>query len=335
MRICLGQLRQIDDEAVTFAKQLGLQSVQLNCPLLPGDKEWAIEDLYALKKQCDDAGLVLETIENVPIKFYDSAMLGLPDRDEQIERYQQLLRNLGKVGIPILGYHFVPTSVWRTSYETPGRGGALVSSFEVVDGVVSENKNKNPWKRLDVPVPDVETMWANYEYFMNAVLPVAEEAGVKMALHPDDPPFPVLADVARLFIDLDSFKRAEAIANGSPSWGLDLCLGCCSELGGAKAVDDFIKYFGPKNKIFYVHFRDVQGTVPNFKECFLGEGNFDPAHVIDLLDEVGFTGYIMDDHVPIIVNDDPAYGYRARGYEIGYMQGLLNMQKYRNSLKNK
>ena len=326
MRICLGQLRVLTPKIVTFAKQLGLKSVQFNTPNLPVvNNTWRLEDLIALKKSCDDAGLRCETIENVPIEFYDKVLLGLEGRDQQIENNQQLIRNMAKAEIPILGYHFVPTFVWRTAQDTPGRGGVKVTSF---DADLAKNGNTvNYWARTDVSIPDVEDMWANYKYFMDAVLPVAKEEGVRLALHPDDPPVPMVAGVARLFISLDAFKRAEAIAGDNPMWGLDLCLGCCSQMGGAENVDNFIKYFGPKGRICYVHFRDVQGVVPKFQECFLGEGNFDPPHVLKLLNDVGFHGYVMDDHVPRldvdVVDEELQFGYTSHGYTIGYIEGIL------------
>ena len=133
----------------------------------------------------------------------------------------------------------------------------------------------------DGPVITEDQMWANYEYFIKAVLPVAEEEGLKLALHPDDPPVPMLGGVARLFYRPWGFKHAYELAGGSPSWTLDLCLGCCSEMAGGKAnVTEMIEYFAPKGAIAYIHFRDVQGTVPNFTECFIGDGNYDPAEVM-------------------------------------------------------
>jgi mannonate dehydratase len=168
-------------------------------------------------------------------------------------------------------------------------------------------------------------MWENYAYFLGAVLPVAERAGVRLALHPDDPPVPSLAGVARIFVSVENFKRAYEMAGGSPAWGLDLCLGCCSEMpGGAANVREMIEYFGPKGRIFYVHFRDVKGTVPRFAECFIGEGNYDAAATMRLLKRNGFTGFLLDDHVPHVVDDTP-WGHRGRAHAIGYMQGLLDM----------
>lgn len=327
MRITLGQLKVMNPKIAAFAKQIGITSVQFNTPHLPVyNNTWKLEDLVALKKACDAEGLRCEAIENVPIEFYDKVLLGLEGRDEQIENYQQLIRNMAKAEIPVLGYHFVPTFVWRTSNTAPGRGGVKVTAFHEADA--KKGNTVNYWARTDMAVPEVEDMWSNYKYFMDAVLPVAKEEGIKLALHPDDPPVPIVAGVARLFISLDAYKRAEQIAgDDGGAWGLDLCLGCVSEMGGAQAVKEFIDYFGPKDRIHYVHFRDVQGCVPDFQECFLGEGNFDPVAVLKQLHDVGFKGYIMDDHVPAIdgdiVDPDVGFGYTSHAYENGYIEGIL------------
>jgi mannonate dehydratase len=173
-----------------------------------------------------------------------------------------------------------------------------------------------------------ERMWDNYAYFIKAVLPAAEAAGVKMALHPDDPPVATLGGVARIFNRPEGFKRAWALNPDSPAWGLDLCLGCCSEMpGGAANVREMIEFFGPKGRIFYVHFRDVQGQVPCFQECFIGEGNYDPAEAMMLLHKNGFDGFLLDDHVPHMEGDSD-WNHRGRAHAIGYMQGLLQMRAF-------
>jgi len=319
MRVAVGQFNEPTDDKLRFAAQLGVGGVQLNTPLLPGEHRWEEADLRRLVERCGEYGLRLEAIENVPIHFYDKAMLGLPWRDEQIEHYQATIRNLGRAGIPILGYHWMPNSVWRTERAKPGRGGARVTAFDMalVGGPTERQRGfvaKLDERRDAIWVMDEaegeaggvvseDEMWANYEYFMRAVIPVAEEAGVKLALHPDDPPVPMLGGVARLFRNVDGFERAMAIAP-SEAWGLDLCLGCCSEMpGGAENVRAMIERFGPLGKIFYVHFRDVQGTVPCFQECFLGEGNYDPAATLLALKRAGFSGFILDDHVPALDDD--------------------------------
>ncbi len=337
MRIGLCDSGELSDENLTFARQLGLTSVRSGTPWewLPGERQWEYEDLLRLRQRVESFGLKYEAIENVPQHFFDKVMLGLPGRDEQLEHYCATIRNMGRAGIPILGYHFMPNAVWRTSRTTPGRGGAHVTSFDMalVGRTAAREQrafvqNASPaidemWAAVDELTVSAEQMWENYAYFLKAVLPVAEAAGVRLALHPDDPPVPTLAGIARIFISVENFKRAYELSNGSPSWALDLCLGCCSEMpGGAANVRAMIEYFGPKGRIAYVHFRDVQGSVPTFAECFIGEGNYDAAATLRLLKESGFRGFLLDDHVPHMVGDTP-WGHRGRAHAIGYMQGLL------------
>ncbi|MGI8642756.1 MAG: mannonate dehydratase [Thermomicrobiales bacterium] len=340
MRIAVGQFNELTEEKLLFAKQLGVSGIQMNTPRLPGEQRWEEADLRALVEKCQEHDLTLEALENVPLHFYDKAMLGLPERDEQIEHYQATIRNVGQAGIPILGYHFMPNSVWRTSRTTPGRGGAHVTSFDMAlvgdpttggqAFVAKLDERKDAIWVMDQTeekkggVVDEEAMWTNYEYFMKAVIPVAEEAGVKLALHPDDPPVPMLGGVARLFKNVEGFKRAERITP-SPNWGLDLCFGCCSEMpGGGGNVTAMIEHFGPAGRIFYVHFRDVQGVVPKFQECFIGEGNYDPAEIMLALKRTGFDGFMLDDHVPHVI-DDSAWAHRGRAHAIGYLQGMMRM----------
>lgn len=324
MRVAVGQFSDLTEEMLRYAGQLGVTSIQLKRPNIPGDKYWSAEDLRALREKCENYGFRLEAIENVPRTFYDKVMLGLPGRDEQIEYYQKTIRNLGQAGIPILGHNFRPHVLYRTSWDTPGRGGAKVSSFDA--DLLPEFEDLPEFAPQPSVRIDEEQMWDHYEYFMKAVLPVAEEAGVKLALHPDDPPMAEIGGIARIFSNVEAFKRAERMTN-SPAWGLNLCLGSCSSMaGGADNVREMIRYFGPKGKIFYVHFRDVQGSVPRFRECFLGEGNFDPAEIMLMLRDVGFTGFLIDDHVPMM-DGDTEYGHIARANMIGYLQGMLKMME--------
>ncbi len=342
IRIGVGQFNELTDEKLTFAAQIGADTIQMNTPKLPGEERWETADLRALVDKTKAAGLTLEAIENVPVHFYHKAMLGLPGRDEQIENYNATIRAMGEAGIPILGYHFMPNSVWRTDRSAPGRGGAGNTRFNMSEVEATDNiedlkaflptslghQSAMPLIADGDAVITEEDMWANYTYFMNAVLPVAEQAGVKLALHPDDPPVPMLGGVARLFYRPEGFIRALEISNDSPAWGLDLCLGCCSEMpGGKDAVNRMIEYFAPRDRIFYVHFRDVKGTVPDFTECFIGEGNFDPGEVMVLLAKHGFDGFVLDDHVPQM-DGDTAWNHRGRAHAIGYMQGLIRMAEY-------
>jgi mannonate dehydratase len=306
---------------LTFAKQIGVNSVQMNTPLLPDDKGyWEVEDLRRLTERCDNYGLRLEALENVPRHFYVKAMLGVPGRDEQIENYQKTIRNMGQAGIPLLGYHWMPNGVWRTP-NAAGRGGVRVTAFDMaLVGAAPLVAGVKDVEDVEGQSLDHDQMWANYAYFMKAVLPVAEQAGVKLALHPDDPPVPELGGIARLFYNAEGFKKAMEAVAPSPNHGLDFCMGCFSEMG--PGVIEAIRYFGQRGKIFYFHLRDVQGHVPAFQECFLGEGNVDVIDALRTLKEVGFSGFIIDDHVPHLI-DDSDWNHRGHAHATGYILALV------------
>jgi mannonate dehydratase len=321
MRVVLGQFNELTRERLTFAKQIGVSGVQMNNPLLPDeDGYWKLDDLKRIVARTEEFGLRLEALENVPRTFYEKAMLGLPGRDEQIENYQRTIRNMGAAGIPTLGYNWMPNGVWRTPHAA-GRGGVRVTAFDMAQVVEPLVAGLRELPELDGQTVSHEQMWENYAYFTAAVLPVAEEAGVKLALHPDDPPVPELGGIARLFDHFENFKRAMEDVAPSPNHGLDLCLGCFSEMG--LDVLDVIRYFGERGRIFYVHLRDVQGCVPEFQECFLGEGNYDPVKAVRALRESGFTGFIIDDHVPHMI-DDTDWNHRGHAHATGYILGLVD-----------
>ena len=347
IRVAVGQFHDLTDDRLRFARQIGASGIQMNNPSLPGETKWQLEDVRALVEKVEAAGLKFEAIENVPTHFYHKVMLGLGGRDEQIENYQDTMRAVARAGIPVLGYHFMPNSVWSTSRSAQTRGGATARQFDMA--VVEANADNldqlrsfmpttlgrassMPLFGKDGPTVSEERMWENYRYFIDAVLPVAEEEGLRLALHPDDPPVPMLGGVARLFYKPDNFRRAFEMAGNSFAWALDLCLGCCSEMpGGAGNVSEMIDFFAPRGTIAYIHFRDVQGSVPDFTECFIGDGNFDPADVIARLARHGFDGFLLDDHVPKM-DGDSDWNHRGRAHAIGYMQGLIRMASHSGML---
>lgn len=312
MRVAIGQFNELSDERLRFAQQIGVTGVLLNTAKLPGEQRWEYMDLLRLRVRAEEYGLRLEALENVPLHFYKDAMLGRPNRDEQIENYRETIRNMGRAGIPILGYHWMPNSVWRTSRTAPGRGGAQCTAFDmrlVENAPLSEDR-----------VYTKAEMEANHDYFLRAVLPVAEEFNVKLALHPDDPPVESLGGIARIMNSFEGFKRAlETVP--SPNHGLDFCMGCWSEMGGQGAIPP-MRYFAERGQILYIHFRDVQGVVPTFQECFLGEGNTDVVEAMVTLKRAGFTGFFIDDHVPHM-DDDTPWGHRGRAQATGYICGLM------------
>jgi mannonate dehydratase len=325
MEIMIGQMQEIDEETAHFARQLGITAVQLNTPNLDGSAgHWSYESVAALQERCAGFGLELVALENVPQGFMHDIKLGGPGRERELDLYCQTIANVGRAGIPFLGVNFIVTGVWRTALDVPGRGGAKVTAFDL-SRIDAGNAVGGPQGRTAGSDPAIEEdeLWANFQVFLDRVLPVAESAGVRLALHPDDPPVPRIGPTARIFYRPASLARAFEMAHGSKAFGFDLCLGTVSEMeGGPAAVREAIETLGPLDAICYVHFRQVKGTVPSFEECFLGEGNYSPREVIDLLARNGFDGYLLDDHVPQVVGDT-GWGHRARAHAIGYMQGLL------------
>lgn len=337
VRLSLGHIDEYDERVAAFAHQLGLAGVQLHTPnLLRGeDGYWSLAELRALRERCDADGLRIDGLENVPAAHFSKIQRGLPGRDEQIEKYCRTIRNMAAVGIDLLGYNFLATFVWRTAMNEPGRGGAKVTAFDLsaaAAGNALAGYRLTPPEPVEEPI-SAEEMWANHQYFLDAVLPVAEDTGVRLALHPDDPPVDEpLGGAARIFTSPASLLAAREQAHGSAAWGLNFCLGTVSEMNGEHSINEVIDTLGEAGAIFYVHFRDVRGTVPSFRECFLGEGNFDPARVIRRLHDIGFDGFLIDDHVPAMIGDldtwgdtsPEAYCGRGRAHAIGYLQGVLN-----------
>ena len=316
MRVGLGQFNQITDEILVFIKQIGADDFLMNTPQLPGNKQWEYEDLAAIKTQADNADLRLMALENVPISFYDKIMLGEEGREVQIRHMSNTVRNIGKAGIPILGYHWMPNSVWRTQEPATIRGGARSTRFALVEHSLEELTHDRVYTR--------EEMWGNYCWYLERILPVAEAANVRLALHPDDPPTgTALGGIARICSTFDDFKR-NMDTFGSYYHGLDFCMGCWSERGGHDNVINAIKHFGSQEQIIYIHFRDVIGPVEDFHETFIDCGQVDTFEVVKTLKDIGFNGFMITDHVPNII-DDSSWGHRGRAHCIGYMQALIQV----------
>jgi mannonate dehydratase len=242
--------------------------------------------------------------------------LGLPGRDEEIERYCTFVRDLGRLGIPVASYDFHPANTYTTAMVE--RRGYIAREFNLKD--FREKVEKQKFEREYT----ADEIWAHYTYFTKAVLPVAEKANVKLALHPDDPPLSKMNGVAKLFVHYDGYRRAEEIAGGSKHWGLTFCVGTWSEGGDkmGKNVFEMIRDFGGRGKIFEVHFRNVTGPLPHFVETFPDDGYMDMYRVMKALREVKFSGAAEPDHVPQLAGDT---GLRRAGtaYCFAYMRALL------------
>lgn len=335
MKIIMGAIKEFNDDALIMAKQLGSEGFHFNTPPIATEDEnfWTVRALTWLKEYTEKFDLKLSMIENVPVRFFDKIMLGTEGRDEQIENYIKTIHNMGQVGIPVLGHHFCPTWAWRTSITAPARGGARVSAFNSQQAAEGVNAYTVSAKHMvdmgTAAFPNAEGLWKNYEYFAKAVMPEAEKAGIKLIVHPSDPPVAKVAGVDRIFICADDFRKAEKIAD-SEAFGINFCIGTFSQLGGEEAVLEMIDEFVTRGKVEMIHFRDVQGTVEDFQECFLGEGRMNPARIMRSLYKAGYRGLILDDHVPFLTTDT-RWGHTARANAVGYLRGLLNaVEQYEN-----
>lgn len=242
--------------------------------------------------------------------------LGQPGRDQDIEKFQTFLRDLGRLGVYCSKIDFHPANTYTTAVIESPRG-YRVREFSVDD--FHKKVEKQRFER----VYTADDMWANYTYFIKAVLPVAEKADVRLALHPDDPPIPMMNGVAKLFIHYDAIKRADKIAGGSKYWGLTLCVGTWSEGGDkmGKNVFGMIEDFGARGKIFAVHFRNVSSPLPRFHETFQDDGYLDMYEVMKAFRKARCTASLIPDHYPALAGDK---GHHiADTYSIAYMRALL------------
>ncbi|HET8627039.1 MAG TPA: mannonate dehydratase [Thermomicrobiales bacterium] len=301
----------------TLVKQVGVTHAVTGIPDSPeGPPPWDYLHLLRLKQRFADAGLELSVIESAPASVMEPIKLGLPNRDERIERFCELVDNMGRVGIPVMCHNFMAGFGWlRTSMTTPGRGGALVTGYD------HELMRDAPPTEYGTITED--QLWDNMTAFLRKVVPVAEKAGVKLAVHPDDPPLSPIRGIGRILTNPDAFQRVIDIAP-SPANGITFCQGNFSAMGADVPAE--IRRFGRQGKIFFVHFRDVRGTPERFVETFHDEGQTDMFETMRAYDEVGFDGPMRCDHVPTMVgegNNAPGYESMGRLFAIGYMKGLM------------
>jgi len=253
-------------------------------------------------------------VESHPVAA-EKIKLGLPGRDEEIANYCTVIKALGEVGIPMCCYNFMAGIGWhRTKIDVPERGGALSSEF---DRQAAESQGLTRWGSISE-----DKIWDNLTYFLKRVIPVAEEAGVKMALHPDDPPLSPLRGIGRILTSAEAFRRVLRIVP-SPVNGITFCQANFKLMG--EDIRELVREFGGEGKIFFVHLRDVVGTAEHFRETFHDNGPTDMAEMLRLYHEVGFRGPIRPDHAPTLAsesNERPGYAMQGKVFAIGYIKGL-------------
>lgn len=308
------------DRSWALARQLGVGHAICKCaPELTGMKAPDdIDALRAIQRRFADAGLVLHGLEGDEFDMR-RIKLGEPGRDEDLARYRRMLANMGELGIPLLCYNFMATIGWyRTDTAVRLRGGALGSGFSAA--VAARQELVPAAERIDYA-----RLWDNYAYFLRAVLPAADAAGVAMGLHPDDPPVPELRGVGRIFVSSEAIDRALALSD-SPAHRLTFCQATYAAMG----ADPQALARRWASRIAFVHFRDVAGTAEDFREVFHDEGPTDMAAMVRTYGEIGFRGAIRVDHVPTMAGEDnAAHGYAQLGrlFAIGYLKGLCAAQK--------
>ena len=299
-----------------LAAQCGVEGVVSR---YPGPE---LRDLQDLKRRVNEQGLKLFSIEGyLPI---ENIKTGTDHDGSELAAMKSLIRNMGHVGVPILCYNFMSGTDWvRTQLDAPQRGGAKVTAFNLADAEQAISLNTH--RAAPPSVLGGEELWANLERFLREIIPVAEEAGVTLAMHPDDPPLPEFQGKARIMNSVDSFERLMALVP-SPRNAICFCQGTFATMG--VDIPATIKRLG--QHIAYVHFRDVQGTPEAFAETFHDNGPTDMAAAIRAYRDIGFRGPIRPDHVPQLEgeeNGEPGYTMQGRLFAFGYIRGLLHGTK--------
>ena len=300
----------------TLAAQLGVEAVVTKAaPELSGLSDPSdYESLKFIRDQFQDAGLNLYALEGDEFDM-SRIKLGLPGRDEDIEKYCKMLTNMGCLGLKLLCYNFMAGVGWfRSRNDLQERGGALTSGFDI-----SEIDNNVPLKFSE------EQLWDNYAYFLRAVMPAAEAADVKMGLHPDDPPLSPFFGYPRIITSADAYRRAMSLSD-SPLHGITFCQATFRAMG--EDVFKLIPEFG--KRIFFLHFRDVTGTKTCFRETFHDNGPTDMAKLLRITLKHAPDCLVRPDHTPTMAGEsNENFGYTMQGnlFATGYIKGILDALK--------
>jgi mannonate dehydratase len=302
------------EERLKTLKQLGADyAVHYEMHDMPDDPA----ALAAIRAQYDRFDLPMKVVEAGPA--IDRIVLGKDGAAAQTERYKRIVGHLGRLGVEVIAYNFMPqvsedAMVVRTTFDAATRGGARTSGFRLADVTDATMPH------AETPIP-AERMWDNLERFLRAVIPAAEAAGVRLALHPDDPPITPLCGLERIMGSVAAFDRLLAISP-SPANAVTFCIGCFAEMG-ADIPALVARYAG---RIPYVHVRDISGTPDDFVETFPDDGQTDLIAVFRQLNATGFDGYVRSDHAPQLAMDrsDAPEGYFMQGhlFAMGYLRGL-------------
>ncbi len=303
---------RVSDEDLLFFKQIGLAHIRAEIPV-----DAPLAELGRARDRFAAYGIRMISCAQYAHRTPDIE-LGRPgpQRERELDNCRAVVRELGKLGVEVLVLDWHPANTYTTSVIE--RRGYRAREFNL--GEFRARMDQLKFEREY----SAEEIWAALEYFMKAVLPVAEEAGVKLAMHPDDPPIEKMHGVARIFTNAESYRRAEKMARGSRNWGVRLCVGTWAEGGAAMGSDVFemIREWGPKGKIFDVDLRNVTSTLPVFQETFPDDGYLDLYQVVKALRQAGYSGPMVPDHLPELAGDR-AMRPAATAYCIASMRAML------------
>ena len=315
MKISMQVGENVGADEMKWIKQMGVDYLNVQT----GTGKATLGNFLDIKKRVEAAGLKVWNISNNDNRNIEEVTLNLPGRDAKIEWLKQYIRDTGKAGIGYITYAHMANGIWSSDRETI-RGGASARSFKLEtakgnwNGKVYQNPLSHGRKYSK------EELWDNYTYFIKQIAPVAEEAGVRIGIHPDDPPVPELGGIPRhIFGTYDGYVRALEIAN-SPAIGVCLCCGTWMEGGKStgKDVYEAVRGFAKMGKLWKIHFRNVTGPIPYFVETYIDNGYTDMYKLMRTLVEVDFRGNLIADHVPEMA------GGRSAGwsYSMGYIRAL-------------
>jgi mannonate dehydratase len=286
---------------------------------------WSLEDLVALRREIEAAGLKVEAVENFDPAHWHDILLDGPKRALHLENVKTIIRRLGKAGIPVMGYNFSIAGVAGRTKGGYARGGASSVGMEgpfdqpmplgMVWNMIYDTQA--PAGTL-APITNDE-LWRRLGNFLAEVLPVAEEAGVKLAAHPDDPPMASIRGQPRLVCQPRMYQRLLDL-NPSPSNTLEFCIGTLAEMtdGG---LYDAVEQYSSSGRLGYVHFRNVSGKVPSYKETFIDDGDVDMLRVLEILKRNHYDGVLIPDHTPQMACAAPWHAGMA--FALGYMRAAM------------
>ena len=316
---------QVTSQNLSFLKAIGVECIRVATPPDVSDATDLAnltDEFVRVRTFVEDHGIQLIALHGGPRK--DDIVYGRAGRDRQIEHWITMVRAIGAAGVPMTGLTFQPIGHYRTT-RTVGRGGALLSTFRMEEFNADPRKFARPGREGSGPDPfkgfelSEEKLWESAAWFFKRVIPAAEEAGVRVALHPDDPPVPdPLGGAARITTSMENYDRLYNLAP-SPSNAMLFCQGCFAEMGGDIYED--IAYASSTGRICYVHFRDIVGTPYDFQEVFIDEGQHDMKKAMETYRDNGFAGPFMMDHTPQLAA--PFDSWHGHAYANGYIKALI------------